>query len=119
MFSVTNTGLKTLPLWTLNVRPTNSGVIMERRDHVLMGDLDLVSLAFWIFSSRWNSTNGPFLIERPIYYLFFIGRPSRRTTMNRFEYLYLVRVLPPLAIKPHGEVNCCQPPPDLDLPAPP
>ena len=37
MFSVTNTGLKILPLWTLNVRPTNSGVIVERRDQVLIG----------------------------------------------------------------------------------
>src|SRR5204863_3636334 len=25
-----------------------------------------VSFAFWILSSRWRSTNGPFLIERPI-----------------------------------------------------
>src|SRR6266581_7139278 len=66
MFSVTNTGLNILPLWTLNVRPTKSGVIIERRDQVLIGVLDLVSLAFWIFSSKWPSTNGPFLIERPI-----------------------------------------------------
>src|SRR5213594_2940934 len=66
MFSVTNTGLNILPLWTLNVRPTKSGVIIERRDQVLIGCLDLVSLAFTIFSIRWPSTNGPFLIERPI-----------------------------------------------------
>ena len=39
--------------------------------------------------------------------------------MKRFEYLYLWRVLPPLAILPHGDINCCQPPPDFDLPAPP
>src|SRR6266550_4649850 len=37
MFSVTNTGLKTFPLCTVNVRPTKSGVIVERRDHVLIG----------------------------------------------------------------------------------
>src|SRR6266404_2281467 len=66
MFSVTNTGLKILPLCTLKVRPTKSGVIIERRDQVLMGVLDLVSLAFWIFSCKWPSTNGPFLMERPI-----------------------------------------------------
>src|SRR5579859_7218715 len=66
MFSVTNTGLKTLPLWTLNVRPTKSGVIIERRDQVLIGALDLASLAFWIFSSKWPSMNGPFLMDRPI-----------------------------------------------------
>src|SRR5689334_12489912 len=66
MFSVTKTGLNTLPLWTLKVSPTKSGVIIERRDHVLIGALDLMSLAFWILSRRWKSTNGPFLIERPI-----------------------------------------------------
>ena len=27
-----------------------------------------------------------------------------------------VRVLPPLATRPQGDINCCQPPPDLDLP---
>src|SRR6187551_242619 len=66
MFSVTNTGLKTLPLCTVKVSPTKSGVIIDRRDQVLIGVLDFVSLAFWILSSRWKSTNGPFLIERPI-----------------------------------------------------
>src|SRR5882672_2412191 len=66
MFSVTNTGLNTFPLWTVNVSPTKSGVIIERRDQVLIGVLDLASFAFWILSSRWKSTNGPFLIERPI-----------------------------------------------------
>src|SRR6185503_17663541 len=66
MFSVTNTGLNTLPLCTLNVRPTKSGVIIERRDHVLIGVLDFVSFAFTILSSKCWSTNGPFLIERPI-----------------------------------------------------
>src|SRR5207245_8041436 len=66
MFSVTNTGLNTLPLWTVKVMPTKSGVIIERRDQVLIGVLDLASFAFRIFSIRWPSTNGPFLIERPI-----------------------------------------------------
>ena len=66
MFSVTNTGLNILPLCTLKVRPTKSGVIIERRDQVLIGVLDLASFAFMIFSSKWSSMNGPFLIERPI-----------------------------------------------------
>ena len=66
MFSVTNTALKILPLCTLNVRPTKSGVIIERRDQVLIGVLDWLALAFEIFSSKWPSMNGPFLIERPI-----------------------------------------------------
>src|SRR6185295_14426414 len=57
MFSVTNTGLKILPLCTLNVSPTKSGVIIERRDHVLIGVFDFVSLALVIFSSKCPSTN--------------------------------------------------------------
>src|SRR5687767_10265760 len=99
MFSVTNTGLNTFPLWTVNVSPTKSGVIIERRDQVLIGVLDFVSLAFWIFSRRWKSTNGPFLIERPIVQnqRSFIGRPSRRTRIKRFECFFRARVRPPLA----------------------
>src|SRR4029077_11086443 len=95
MFSVTNTGLNTFPLCTLNVSPTKSGVIIERRDQVLIGDLDFVSFAFRILSRRWKSTNGPFLIERPIdqIQLSFIGRPFLRTRINRFEYFLCGRVL--------------------------
>src|SRR4051794_40308099 len=73
MFSVTKTGLKTLPLWTLNVSPTKSGVIIDRRDQVLIGCLDLVSFAFTILSIRCPSTNGPFFIERPIGLVLFHG----------------------------------------------
>ena len=40
MFSVTKTELKILPLWTRNVCPTKSGVIVERRDQVLIGFFD-------------------------------------------------------------------------------
>ncbi len=52
MFSVTKTGLNTLPLWTLKVNPTNSGVIVDRRDHVLIGVFWLVLFAFWFFTRR-------------------------------------------------------------------
>jgi hypothetical protein len=34
----------------LNVRPTKSGVIIERRDQVLIGVFWFVLFAFWIFS---------------------------------------------------------------------
>ena len=37
MFSVTYTATNALPLWTLKVWPTKSGVIVERRDQVWMG----------------------------------------------------------------------------------
>jgi hypothetical protein len=39
MFSVMNTALNFLPLCTANVRPIMSGVIVERRDQVLIGPL--------------------------------------------------------------------------------
>src|SRR5437899_12487100 len=57
-----------LPLWTAIVRPTKSGVIVDRRDQVLIGFLSLVARAASTFASRWPSTNGPFLIERAIAY---------------------------------------------------
>src|SRR5580692_8149864 len=66
MFSVTKTELKIFPLWTRNVCPTNSGVIIERRDHVLMAFLMLDTFILSIFSNRCPSTNGPFFRERPI-----------------------------------------------------
>jgi len=43
-----------------------SGVIVLRRDQVLMTFLDYVAEAAATFSARWPSTNGPFLIERGI-----------------------------------------------------
>src|SRR5258707_11582 len=103
MFSVTNTGLNTLPLCTLNVCPTNSGVIMERRDQVLIGFFDPTAFSLVIFSSKWVSTNGPFLIERPInFYFSFIGRPSRRTRIKRLDNLRRLRVFLPFVMTPQG-----------------
>src|SRR6185312_2898454 len=66
MFSDTYTGMCCLPLCTAMVRPTNSGVIVERRDHVLIGFLSFTARAASTFFNRWSSTNGPFLIERAI-----------------------------------------------------
>src|SRR6266853_4271557 len=86
MFSVTKTGLKTLPLCTLKVSPTKSGVIIERRDQVLIGDFDLVSLAFTIFSVKCWSTNGPFFIERPIGSIGVVERWSDGVVRCRTQY---------------------------------
>src|SRR5438067_4063371 len=57
-----------LPWWPATVRPTKSGVIVDRRDQVLIGFLSLVARAASTFARRWPSTNGPFLIERAIAY---------------------------------------------------
>src|SRR6185295_14741394 len=53
MFSVTYTGTCCLPLCTAMVRPTKSGMIVERRDQVLIGRLSLVLRAFSTLASRW------------------------------------------------------------------
>lgn len=66
MFSVTNTGLKMRPLCTLKVCPTKSGVIIERLDQVLIGRFKSAAFNLLILSNKCSSTNGPFLIERPI-----------------------------------------------------
>jgi hypothetical protein len=45
MFSVTSTGMCCRPLWTAIVRPTMSGMIIERRDQVLIGLRSLLAAA--------------------------------------------------------------------------
>src|SRR5581483_11310719 len=64
MFSVTITGTCWRPLCTAIVKPTKSGVIVERRDQVLIGFLLRSDCAFSTFLARCKSTNGPFLTER-------------------------------------------------------
>jgi len=86
MFSVTKTGTKSFPLWTWKVIPTNSGVIIERRDQVRMTCFEPDCTAFSIFRCRLGSTNGPFLSERAIYFF------PRRLTMYFFD-LWFLRVL--------------------------
>src|SRR5213592_652911 len=66
MFSEMYTGTCCLPLWTAMVSPTKSGKIVERRDQVLIGRLSLAARAAPTFFTRWWSTKGPFLTERPM-----------------------------------------------------
>src|SRR5919204_2122328 len=54
------------PSWTAMVWPTMSGMTVERRDHVLMTRLSRRRFSSSTLASRWSSTNGPFLSERPI-----------------------------------------------------
>src|SRR6266567_939349 len=65
MFSVTNTGMNFFPLCTAKVSPIKSGVMVERRDQVLMTFFDPADSAS-TFLTRWSSTNGPFLIDLAI-----------------------------------------------------
>src|SRR5438046_3942866 len=59
--SVMYTGTCLRPSCTATVWPTMSGMIVERRDQVLMTRRS--PAAFWAstFFRRWSSTNGPFL----------------------------------------------------------
>src|SRR5919107_3785484 len=60
-----------LPLWTPKVRPTKSGVMVERRDQVLIaGGRAAPDLTSSTFFSRCLSMNGPFLTERAIAFLY-------------------------------------------------
>src|SRR4051812_15811943 len=66
MPSVTKTGTCLRPSCTAIVCPSMSGVIVERRDHVLITFLLLLSFCASTFLSRWSSTNGPFFRLRGI-----------------------------------------------------
>jgi len=63
MFSVTYTGINFLPLCTPKVWPMNSGLIVDRRDHVLTTRLSPFLFISSILTNRCSSTNGPFLTD--------------------------------------------------------
>src|SRR5512139_3747274 len=94
MFSVISTGMCCLPLCTAIVRPTISGVTIERRDQVLIGLRSFLAAAVSTFFERCRSTNGPFFSERGTAYFL------RCTIM--FEVRLFLRVLKPLVFQPHG-----------------
>src|SRR5262249_44807372 len=94
------------------VWPTNSGRIVERRDHVRTTFFSLVAASTASLASRCLSVNGPFLTERPIFaYLFLLLCVTIHLSVR-----LLLRVLKPRVGWPHG-VTGCRPP--LVLPSPP
>src|SRR6185437_6021025 len=66
MSSLTSTGTCFWPLWTPKVRPTNWGMMVERRDQVLITSLRPEFCSASAFFRRYPSTNGPFQTERVI-----------------------------------------------------
>src|SRR5665213_591202 len=54
--SVMYTGRKSLPLWTANVKPTNSGGMSQSRAHVLMIFFSPLSICVMTFLRRRSST---------------------------------------------------------------
>src|SRR5258706_16136382 len=97
------------PLCTAIVCPTISGMTVDRRDHVLMTTfLSRDSLATSTFFFRWESTNGPFLIDLDIAYFL------RRTIIESVRLL--LRVFMPFVFQPQGETGWR--PPEV-FPSPP
>src|SRR5512147_2635881 len=86
-----------------------SGMIVERRDQVLMTLRSPAAFIASTFLARWSSTNGPFFSDRAMAYL-------RLFTMKRSVRL-LFRVLAPLVGLPHG-VTGWRPPEVLPSPPP-
>src|SRR3989304_2412168 len=117
MFSVTKTGMNFRPLCTANVYPTISGVMVERRDQVLMIFLSPVSTALRNFRARPSSTYGPFLMDRPTskpLYLYFPRRLTMYLSVDGFlRVLYPFVGLPPV---PHLEFDIGDERPDRDVP---
>ena len=64
--SVTKTGINFFPLWTAKVNPTISGTMVDRLVQVLITFASFVLRASSTFFIKWESTKGPFLIERAI-----------------------------------------------------
>src|SRR5262245_2748276 len=97
----------------MNVRPTNSGTIVQARAHVLIGSFEPVCCEAWTFLKTLKSTNGPFLLERLMasfqfsvfgfqsfdYFNFKMPyrRDLRRRTIALFDALRRLRVKPPFA----------------------
>src|SRR5580704_17223057 len=112
MFSVQYTGMNLWPLWTAKVSAIMSGVIIERRDQVLMMRLSPEAVATVTFFSRCPSTNGPFYSDLTITFSCFPF--GRRLTIKLSDGCFL-RVLYPLAGWPHGDCGWLP----FDLPSPP
>src|SRR5918992_1031817 len=66
MASVMNTGTCLRPSCTAIVWPSMSGMIVDRRDQVLMTFFEFLSFCRSTFFNRWSSMNGPFLRLRGI-----------------------------------------------------
>src|SRR3970282_658001 len=106
MFSVTYTGMNLFPLCTARVCPTNSGVIVLRRDQGLKTFFSLPSFIARVFLSNASST------ERPLFYAlchavsrYCVAFPRLRPrTISFVLAFFLFRVFLPSGL-PHGETG--------------
>src|SRR5690606_33187238 len=117
--SVTYTGTCLRPSCTAMVCPTMSGMIVDRRDQVLMTVFWPFSLRSSTFLRRWSSTNGPFLRLRGIVLPRSDHRREPRVrrlrTISFWAGLLVSRVRP--SGLPHGDTGW-RPPEVLPSPTP-
>src|SRR5271167_4053399 len=96
MDSVMYTGTWRRPSWTAMVWPTMSGMMVERRDQVLMTFFSPLEFNTSTFFNRWSSTNGPFFKLRGIPAQPFAYRRAprvrRRRTIIESDFLWRDRV---------------------------
>src|SRR5688572_10466709 len=86
-----------LPLCTANVCPTNSGSTVLARDHVLITRFSLREFMPWTRLSSASCTNGPFLTERPMRFLYSLCQTvklSNRQTFVRLTVCPFTTALP-------------------------
>src|SRR5437879_13343169 len=100
-----------LPLCTASVWPTNSGAIVDRRDHVLRTFFWRERLSSSIRPYSFSSMKGPFLVERPMPCSYFFRRVPIMESDGRAPR----RVLYPFAGLPHGAIGGLP----FPLPSPP
>src|SRR3990172_4649709 len=147
IFSVIYTGMNFFPLWTARVCPTNSGMIVDLRDHVLRIFLSPATFIDSIFFIRLSSIKGPFFTDlgtapsaashskleilnhaTPLQFAFFNFQFSIRHSENVVYLLFVLREMIYLRValfrrvffpsgSPHGE-HPGRPPEDLPSPPP-
>src|SRR5687768_1456010 len=82
------------------VWPTMSGMIVERRDHVLMTRFSFFVLSSSTFFKRWSSTNGPFLRLRGIHGLLAALAARPATTNDHLTRFLLAATRATLGLAP-------------------
>src|SRR5258705_2050726 len=87
-----------LPLCTASVWPTNSGAIVDRRDHVLRTFFWRERVSSSIRPYSFSSMKGPFFVERPMPCSYFF----RRVTIMESDGRAPPRVLLTLVCLAHG-----------------
>jgi hypothetical protein len=73
----------------MNVAPTNSGTIVQRLAHVVIGCEFFVSRAFTNLANNLGSTYGPFFVERPIDDFALLLKPCAYLNFNCLSQLQL------------------------------